>query len=833
MRKMWGWMWCWIVVLALGADAEAQKSECRGTVVGTDGKPVDGALVTLIEVSVRVRAGTMESRAVAQLTTGSDGAFQFEHAPPAGNSVAFGLVIAEKEGQALGWADWRLFEGKNLEAKITLGPPTTIAGTVLDAAGTPVAGAQVHAVLVTPGTDEPTAAWACPALEALTRRTDKDGHFAFDRVPQGAAADFAVSAPGKATIYTIKAGETPGTYPAGETNVTITLPEQARLEGRVVDGESGKPLPGVELVVSPEDESGTSTYLNPYRAVAAQSAQDGSFHLGGLNTGSYAINLAETWKGSKEWTLAPLTVEARAGEVTSGIKVELGKGGVLEVIVKEAGTEKPIPQVLILLDFPSGSRLRQATTGDNGCARFFLEPGEYEGFLAVKEGYQQFQEDETLTVEAGKTTEFVAHLERAPKITGVVVDSEDRPVAGALVAVMPLSRGEVTTDDQGAFTVESDWSVILSDDSEVESFLWVRHPERNLGAHVPVGEPGTPLRVVVQPGVTFLGNVLTSEGRPIPNAKIRLSAREGNYSSSLGSGEISTDAEGRYRIAGITPGLQLGVEARAEGYGRRSTAAYADGAPGETVELDDIVLDVADQAIAGIVLGEDGKPVSGASLYIYGDGQQQRNATSGIDGRFRMSGLCEGTVTINARFSPRGARDQTNLQGSAQVMAGTTDVEITLGPEQSYTNYRADSRAEPKPLLGKPLPSLADLDIDFDLKEASGKKMLVCLWDMNQRPSRHMLKTLAAEAEKLEEQGVVVVTIEASGNGVAAVLEWVSEAELPFTVATMDEEIENALLAWGAHGLPWLIVTDASHVVRAEGIALDAIAATLAQLDKE
>ena len=99
-------------------------------------------------------------------------------------------------------------------------------------------------------------------------------------------------------------------------------------------------------------------------------------------------------------------------------------------------------------------------------------------------------------------------------------------------------------------------------------------------------------------------------------------------------------------------------------------------------------------------------------------------------------------------------------------------------------------------------------------------KMLVCFWDMQQRPSRHCLKSLAQKAENLADKGVAVLCVHASEIDEEALKEWMKNYNVPFAAKTINHDAEKTRFAWGVKSLPWLILTDQKHIVEANGFSL-------------
>jgi hypothetical protein len=132
-------------------------------------------------------------------------------------------------------------------------------------------------------------------------------------------------------------------------------------------------------------------------------------------------------------------------------------------------------------------------------------------------------------------------------------------------------------------------------------------------------------------------------------------------------------------------------------------------------------------------------------------------------------------------------------------------------------------------LVGKTLPPFHGIDIDFGTEQAKGKKVLVCFWDMNQRPSRHCVRELAKRAQPLEEERVVVVCVQASKLDKMQLDEWIEELGITFTLGMVQGDEEQTKFNWGVRFLPWLILADKDHIVRAEGFGTEELAEKIKQ----
>jgi hypothetical protein len=107
--------------------------------------------------------------------------------------------------------------------------------------------------------------------------------------------------------------------------------------------------------------------------------------------------------------------------------------------------------------------------------------------------------------------------------------------------------------------------------------------------------------------------------------------------------------------------------------------------------------------------------------------------------------------------------------------------------------------------------------------------MLVCFFDMQQRPSRNCILQLSKRAEDLKVKNITVVAVQASKVEQAKLDEWITQNNISFPIgmiqidsSTEFVKVEETLhLTWGAQSLPWLILTNKEHVVIAEGFAVN------------
>jgi hypothetical protein len=151
-----------------------------------------------------------------------------------------------------------------------------------------------------------------------------------------------------------------------------------------------------------------------------------------------------------------------------------------------------------------------------------------------------------------------------------------------------------------------------------------------------------------------------------------------------------------------------------------------------------------------------------------------------------------------------------------ELKEGVKVVDSRYGRTITYTQ-----KPGPPNLVGKALPEFAGIDTTFTSGQANDRKILVCFWDMQQRPSRYYIGKLKERAADFAEKGVSVLCVHASDIDGNTLNEWVKQYDVPFTVAVIEGDGEKTRFSWGVQSLPWLILTDRNHIVTAAGFGVN------------
>ncbi len=809
MSRMKGILLCLLLLTALAPGLESgsgdgnEGKKYAGVVKDIDGKPVAGARVTLCETVIHLADESNETFVRDVTITGDDGTFRLTLGIENKGEYSLASVLAQKKGMASNWKSWLTVRGKSntTDFVLVLGKPASMAGTIVDVEENPIEGATVTAVLGLPSEEEPGVIMGCPMEEFLTRTTAQDGRFIFSDLPEDATAEFIVSAPGRGTYFTGSFNaDFPFSHAAGNRDIKITLSVEAVIEGKVVEKGSGKPVAGVKIIVGPDDQS-----WGIFCSKTVVTDEKGEFRAEGLLPGSCLLRVSSAWEEAGSWTAASPTVLAPEGKTTGNVTIELVPGGFLKVTVKNKETQEPVAGAFVLL--VNAGKQTQGVTDKEGKVQMPKPGGDGTHLFVMKEGYQNANLDELPATSSDGETLIAVDLVRNIMVNGLALDENGLPVPGAVVKIMPYGFRNVTTDESGKFEVE--WHSDLAAQLDSRQTILVRHQDRNLVAVAPLDPDGMEIKLTT--GATIKGKVADEEGAAIGGARIMVSYHRERGYSSISRNDILADSNGLYAIPALPADSEFSITATARGFGRCEIHLFT-GKSHEAVAAETIVLKRADLTVSGKVLDENGKPVPNISVLVSGSVQNSRTIHTDSNGRFQAKGICEGYVILNA------STNDAKLSGALTVKGGEKDAVLTLG--ERNTLIRRDREEKKKvSLVGKPMPALDGTGLEAALRDAAGKRVVLCFFDVNQRPSRHYIKLLAGKAEQLAARNSVLFGLDLSGIDRAELENRIAALGISFPVGSAGAKSGKAADAWGIEGLPYLVVIDGSSKVCAVGVA--------------
>jgi RNA polymerase sigma factor (sigma-70 family) len=592
-----------------------------GRVVDADGRPVEGATVRIV-----LRYGKRDGfePLLASKVTDEDGRYEVS-VPKAkltdklsGDEMP-AMVLATAPGCFPGWTT-AAEDGRILLARAD----TKVSGRVTDLEGRPVVGATIRVTAAYAPIGRTLDPWVevlrrdrdslsgghlGPALAAellpdvkLTAKTDAAGAFEIPGYAKDRVLHATIEGPTIATrsvgLLTRDVG--PAALPAVSSGLSyygtagvISLKPSRPITGVVRDRVTGKPVAGVTvqslmMAGSSRVESGL---------VKATSDKDGKFTLAGMPKGSGNKLLVVPGRGQPH-LVTSVDVPDPNGFDPVAVDVTLERGILIEGVVRDPAG-RPIPNVHVayfanrfndrvthagyggrsgdaapsdsdgkfrvvglpgtgyLVAVGPASRYLSATerTGDGASETLQLDtvsfPARADGFhavyaIAVPRNATEFRQDIT--------------LERGANLTVTVVGADGKIVAGC----RSLSR---RADDDWRHETRPGEHRVEGLNPRRPRIVLFRHAERNLVGmlSLPTGFTETTQRLVLQPGVTLVGRVLSDDGRPRAGVSVSLfvlpdreNPGDARRYRSLDE-KVVTDAEGKFRVPALAPGFTYEV----------------------------------------------------------------------------------------------------------------------------------------------------------------------------------------------------------------------------------------------------------------------------------
>ena len=651
----------------------------RGVAKDDGDRPLAGVEVTLSATrNLRAGRGGMQISMIGpgsqvRRETGADGRFEFR-------GLKKGEYALSARRAGLGRASLdpvRVAEAGVEPVTLVLRPGATVTGLVHDRSGAGAPGWYVSARAAGQGG---------PALGPDTIRTEEatgpDGVFVLEGLAAGETYDLQVM--GSAGLGPRKAGVV-----APADGVDLAVNGTGQIRGRVVDAESGKPIPDFEVRYAPDAQGGMRFVMRMGSGrqrgpLERQSfhADDGAFALDDVPAGRWTVEAFAP--GYQSGSAAGVTVAE--GDAAEGVEVRLSRGSVVSGRVLESRSGRPVLGATVRAEQAGGEgRMMVMRMGSEGGELESLSDadGRYEiaglapGGWTLTATHPDWSEATTrVEIKEGPAVADI-RVGRGGAVAGTVL-AGGRPVGGAQVALQVagdsgfrmspglMGGGEQSalSDEGGRFRFErlspGRYSVVAS----------LRDQTSAPAEAVVTGDDAQEVQLALAEGARVRGVV-----SGLPEAQlsgVRVNAQGGDYFAST-----STGAGGTFELAGVPEG-SVTLRASAGDFvigSSRSASTTVTIGPGQAEATAEIVFEAGFRVDGHVTRG--GRPVVDATVMANPEsGGSRASATGRTDesGAYVLEGLQEGSYSIAAMGT-----DTAPIRKSVAI-TGDTTVDLEAPP---------------------------------------------------------------------------------------------------------------------------------------------------------
>jgi uncharacterized surface anchored protein len=317
-----------------------------------------------------------------------------------------------------------------------------------------------------------------------------------------------------------------------------------------------------------------------------------------------------------------------------------------------------------------------------------LEPGE-KTFTFSRSGY--IAQQKTVTVAGGKDSRLDVQMSTGMRATGFVVTDSGAPVPDADVRALSASEMDGgrsgRSDSNGAFTIEGLAPGHYTFNAAKSGYT------SGIVRDVDIASSG-PVRVVLKSGGVITGHVNGLTPQELEQTTVYVSGAGnagGPMGGPMGGSSAPVDSGGNFRIEGAPSGtVRISARTGAMFGGSSKSAApkTVELEPGGTAQVD---IDFKSSTVIRGRVTRNGAAVPNAQvMFISARSQTSASAAADANGRYELSGLDDGTYTVQAmdmeRLNPFAT--QYEVHGS-----GTFDITIKTVTLRGHVVDAADARA--------------------------------------------------------------------------------------------------------------------------------------------
>jgi protocatechuate 3,4-dioxygenase beta subunit len=427
----------------------------------------------------------------------------------------------------------------------------------------------------------------------------------------------------------------------------ILLNRGATIRGRI-QNEKSEPVAGAELkLFETWDDWSYEDWMT--RHLNVKSGEDGTFKLTGIPAREWlTLSLRVRCKGYPETFEKGIKIVRNDDEIY--LPIALRQGAVISGRVMDQ-ENRPVSGARLELRVQNtggwwvgGEDPNLTVSGSGSDGEFKFEGlgfGNYVLSAHVRGFSSAFKNDLDLTG-GGSRTDVILSVESGSPLKGIVVDPDEKPIAGANVNVWTQKgNGQAVSDAEGKFVVEA----VPKGPYDVYATA-VGFGATRLMKQLPAGDVG--LRIVMKREAVLRGTVVDAQTKkPVTKFRAFLFAedtRQGGWRQPRWGG-IEGDPEGKFQIQAPQGSYRLEVMSTGYVKGKKEGIVLQAGTDPDPVKLEL----KAGGAIEGIIRGENGQPEPWVQIYVGKDDGTlafSGHASSEHDGYFFVGDLDSGNYSV-------------------------------------------------------------------------------------------------------------------------------------------------------------------------------------------
>ncbi len=710
-------------VKAVGNNVE-RVNDLIGTVVNEEGKTVAGAEVSAF----------LEGRRVDRvMKTNESGQFRVPRSwSPDDPHDSHAVLLVRQGDSRLGWLNLGslLTSGSanqkpaaaNDSFRIVLWPRTqTVRGTLVDPDGKPLNDIRVVVDWLTDAANHGVNQYGVGDEELGKATTDRTGTFVI-RLPEGSRGSLE---PHDLDWQRMRIAIKPDNRDLGR----VMLARAGRIQGRVVDNATGKPLASQRVFAQAQDTSRVAQGFVSFGSAVTD--REGKYAIGGLSPGKFNVLFSGGVPSSAE--RPPLTAPA-----VEGVDVSLARpaqadflastGRRLSGKVLDSDSGKPLAKISVGYYGParpnSGAACMMVRTKADGTFEFHVPPGVSKIYVAEGDRRQHAESTRTLEVPAdrdlvdlvlqagvrearGRVFEAVAtaETEKSAQNGNVPALDAQRPyrlhVTLQTPAARKVNRVEARIVRKGSQRA-SQWVALSATGNEIgfaregdglTAFLLIDADgyatARSADFVVRERMPNLAVELVPEVPAPVRGRVVDQAGKPLEGARVRIARLIYGSEQTFPWGlEYTTGNDGRFEIKQARMGDRIQVRIDKPGTGgAESDWMSLEGK--EPRNLSDLRVGPPDQQVGGVVRDSDGFAVENAK--VIHTSEPRVETTTDAEGKFHLTGLPTGSVSlaIESAGFPRDVR---------QAQTGRLDNKLFVNrvSPQDETDYQVTVTLRPR-----------------------------------------------------------------------------------------------------------------------------------------